>query len=82
MHGWPRYVSQLEGGVKRPTGPALVLLNVIRRKGTEAILFCMTIIQVVLFEGKKMGEARPCVAAAGVIKMSKSLTPFLFPLPR
>jgi len=33
-----RYVSQLERGTKRPTGPALVLLNVIRRKGIEAIL--------------------------------------------
>ena len=32
------YVSQLERGVKRPTGPALVLLDVIRRKGVEAIL--------------------------------------------
>jgi len=32
------YVSQLERGAKRPTGPALVLLNVIRRKGVEAIL--------------------------------------------
>lgn len=32
------YVSQLERGVKRPTGPALVLFNVIRRKGIEAIL--------------------------------------------
>ena len=32
------YVSQLERGTKRPTGPALVLLNVIRRKGMEAIL--------------------------------------------
>jgi putative transcriptional regulator len=32
------YVSQLERGVKRPTGPALVLLNVIRRKGIEGIL--------------------------------------------
>jgi putative transcriptional regulator len=31
-------VSQLERGAKRPTGPALVLLNVIRRKGIEAIL--------------------------------------------
>jgi DNA-binding transcriptional regulator YiaG len=31
------YVSQLERGAKRPTGPALVLLNVIRRKGIEAI---------------------------------------------
>ena len=27
------YVSQLERGTKRPTGPALALLNVIRRKG-------------------------------------------------
>jgi putative transcriptional regulator len=34
----PGYVSQLERGAKRPTGPALVLLNVIRRKGIEAIL--------------------------------------------
>jgi putative transcriptional regulator len=32
------YVSQLERGTKQPTGPALVLLNVIRRKGIEAIL--------------------------------------------
>ena len=32
------YVSQLERGAKRPAGPALVLLNVIRRKGIEAIL--------------------------------------------
>lgn len=32
------YVSQLERGVKRPTGPALALLNVIHRKGIEAIL--------------------------------------------
>ena len=32
------YVSQLERGTKRPTGPALVLLNVIRRKGIEGIL--------------------------------------------
>jgi putative transcriptional regulator len=32
------YISQLERGTKRPTGPALVLLNVIRRRGIEAIL--------------------------------------------
>jgi putative transcriptional regulator len=32
------YISQLERGAKHPTGPALVLLNVIRRKGIEAIL--------------------------------------------
>ena len=32
------HVSKLERGTKRPTGPALVLLNVIRRKGIEAIL--------------------------------------------
>lgn len=32
------YVSQLERGAKRPSGPALVLLDVIRRKGMEAIL--------------------------------------------
>ena len=31
-------VSQLERGVKQPTGPALALLNLIRRKGIEAIL--------------------------------------------
>jgi len=34
----PGYVSQLERGAKRPTGPALALLNVIRRKGIEVIL--------------------------------------------
>ena len=32
------YVSQLERGVKQPKGPSLALLNVIRRKGIEAIL--------------------------------------------
>jgi putative transcriptional regulator len=32
------YVSQLERGTKRPTGAALALLNVIRRKGIEAVL--------------------------------------------
>jgi putative transcriptional regulator len=32
------YVSQLERGAKRPTGAALVLLNLIRRKGIDAIL--------------------------------------------
>ncbi len=32
------YVSQLERGAKRPTGPALALLDVIRRKGIGAIL--------------------------------------------
>ncbi len=32
------YVSQLERGVKKPYGLALTLLNVLRRKGLEAIL--------------------------------------------
>ena len=32
------YVSQLERGTKHPTGAALALLNVIKRKGIEAIL--------------------------------------------
>jgi putative transcriptional regulator len=32
------YVSQLERGTKQPKGPSLSLLNVIRRKGFEAIL--------------------------------------------
>lgn len=32
------YVSQLERGAKRPTGAALAMLNVIRRKGIDAIL--------------------------------------------
>ena len=32
------YVSQLERGAKRPTGAALALLNVIQRKGIEAVL--------------------------------------------
>lgn len=32
------YLSQLERGVKQPTGPALALLHVIRRKGMQAIL--------------------------------------------
>jgi putative transcriptional regulator len=32
------YISQLERGTKRPTGAALALLNVIRRKGIDALL--------------------------------------------
>ncbi len=32
------YVSQLERDAKHPSGPALALLNVIRRKGIEPIL--------------------------------------------
>ena len=32
------FVSQLERGTKQPKGPALALLNVIRRKGLEVIL--------------------------------------------
>ena len=32
------YLSQIERGVKQPKGPSLALLNVIRRKGIEAIL--------------------------------------------
>jgi putative transcriptional regulator len=32
------FVSQLERGAKRPTGPALALLNVIRAKGIEVVL--------------------------------------------
>jgi putative transcriptional regulator len=38
LHLTTGYVSQLERGVRHPTGPALVPLNVIRRKGIEAIL--------------------------------------------
>jgi putative transcriptional regulator len=32
------YVSQLERGTRQPKGPALALLNVIRRKGLKVIL--------------------------------------------
>jgi putative transcriptional regulator len=32
------YISQLERGLKRPTGAVLALLNVIRRKGFDVIL--------------------------------------------
>jgi putative transcriptional regulator len=38
LHVTVGYVSQLERDEKRPTGPTLVLLNVIQRKGLEAIL--------------------------------------------
>jgi putative transcriptional regulator len=34
----PGYISQLERGIKQPKGPALAPLNVIKRKGFEAIL--------------------------------------------
>jgi putative transcriptional regulator len=30
-------VSQLERGVRRPSGPTLVLLDLIRKRGIEAI---------------------------------------------
>jgi putative transcriptional regulator len=33
----PGYIAQLERGAKQPTGPALAILNIIRRKGIEAI---------------------------------------------
>jgi putative transcriptional regulator len=32
------YISQLERGAKRPTGAALALLGVVKRKGIEGIL--------------------------------------------
>ncbi len=32
------YISQIERGAKRPTGPALAMLRVIKRKGVQAIL--------------------------------------------
>jgi putative transcriptional regulator len=32
------YVSQIERGTKHPTGPALALLSVIKRKGIGAVL--------------------------------------------
>ena len=38
LHVTVGYVSQLERDEKRPTGPTLVLLNVIQRRGLEAIL--------------------------------------------
>ena len=34
----PGYISQLERGIKQPKGPALALLNVIRRKGLQVVL--------------------------------------------
>lgn len=34
----PGYVWQLERGAKRPTGAALALLDVIRRKGVDVML--------------------------------------------
>ena len=33
----PSYISQWERGVKRPTGAAVVLLNLIRKRGIDAI---------------------------------------------
>jgi putative transcriptional regulator len=32
------YISQLERGAERPSGPALTLLDLVRRKGVDAIL--------------------------------------------
>lgn len=33
----PGYISQLERGVKTPSGPAVVLLNLIKKRGIDAI---------------------------------------------
>jgi putative transcriptional regulator len=33
----PGYISQLERGAKQPTGAALTLLNIIRRKGLDVL---------------------------------------------
>jgi len=38
LHLTADHVSKLERDEKRPTGPALVLLNLIRRKGIEIVL--------------------------------------------
>ncbi len=38
LHLTVDHISKLERGKKHPKGPALVLLNIIRRKGIEAIL--------------------------------------------
>lgn len=32
------YISQIERGAKRPTGPALAMLSIIKRKGIQAVL--------------------------------------------
>lgn len=32
------YISKLERGLKKPTGPLLTLLNIVQRKGLHAIL--------------------------------------------
>lgn len=37
LHVTPSYVSKLERGEKAPAGPTLVLLDVLRRKGFEAL---------------------------------------------
>jgi putative transcriptional regulator len=34
----PGYVAKLEAGSKRPTGPALAMLHLIKRKGVTAVL--------------------------------------------
>ena len=39
------YISKLERGAQRPNGPALVLLDVIRRKGIRAILSSWLLLQ-------------------------------------
>ena len=33
------YISQLERGIRQPSGPVLLLLNIIRNKGLNAILY-------------------------------------------
>ncbi len=38
LHTSPGYISKLERGEAAASGPALALLNVIKRKGTEVLL--------------------------------------------
>jgi putative transcriptional regulator len=38
----PGYVAQLEAGSKRPTGPALAMLHLIRRKGVSGDMIAVT----------------------------------------
>lgn len=48
-HLTPGYTSQVEQGVKQPKGPALALLNIIRRKGfTRSCSYFLSAISIIM----------------------------------
>jgi hypothetical protein len=77
------YVSQLERGAKRPTGAALVLLNVIRRKGIDgyfvACCFLRSLLGPIRRSGTLQGHRRRRQAPIIGHRYYPTLSPFSRP---